>query len=449
MPSPYQQEQPDGRDTVVTPPHQRRFATPVTLKQVRSCDPQAFHRASEEWDKVGTAISSARFVAVDVLSTLQEGWSGEAATLGRRALKELLDEMSIAEQELEAAKLTLATAATGLTLARRWVAEADDLARDNSLTIAEDGGIGYPSWASGNDPDGAGEARRLAGVAGDIRNLLKAATTYAATVSSTAAHELDRINSAVDYRVFDEWTRRVVGEDLAGARDMAKAIGGEGGVLLPPDAYDRGSGDYGTETPTDADRRLKAMLGAGIAGMPFTAGGTNASANMAHYLSGSGEPLALNVEDMLKEIPDFKESVSTTLDGNLPGWEAEALAEYRRTGKPVALVQQTGWQPMSATPYSSKDWFYAVGSFHYNTEAKVEVKPTSPGAPPEVTVTYKTHVRDRYNWDFDRNDPLHQKGTEVPGVGYVSDGDLQRLHRTGLAREFDMGGASDARTRKL
>ncbi|WP_052707163.1 WXG100 family type VII secretion target [Streptomyces rubellomurinus] len=443
MPSVYAYEQPDGRDKVDHPHHERSFATPVTLHQVRSCDPEAFHRASEEWDKVGTAISAARSTVVDVLSALQEGWSGDAADLGRRALKELLDEMSIAEQEMEAAQLTLSTAATGLALARRWVAEADDLAHANSLTINEDGDIGYPAWTSGNDPDGDTESRRLAGIAGDIRNLLKAATAYAATVSSTAGHELDRINNAVDYRKLDDWTKRVVSEDLAGARDMAKAIGGEGGVLLPPDPYDRGSGDYATESPTDADRRLKATLGAGIAGMPFAAGGTHASENMAHYLSGTGEPLKLNVEDMLKEIPDFQESVATTLDGNIPGWEAEALAEYRRTGKPVALVQQTGWQPMSATPESSKDWFYAVGSFHYNTEAKVEVKPpASPGAPPEVTVTYKTHVRDRYNWD-------NGKSTDVPGVGQVTDRDIQRLHKTGLAREFDMGGASDARTEKL
>ncbi|MGW3043836.1 hypothetical protein ACWC9T_28175 [Kitasatospora sp. NPDC001159] len=449
MPSVYDYEQPDGRRKPGKPDHDRRFPEPVTLQQIRSCDPEAFHRASEEWDKVGSAISAARFLAVDVLSTLQEGWSGDAADLGRRALKELIDEMSIAEQEMEAAQLTLVNATTGLALARRWVAEADDLARANSLTIKEDGDIAYPSWLSGNDPDGDGEARRLASVAGDMRNLLKAATTYAADVSSTAGHELDRINDAVKYRHFDDWTKRVVGEDLAGARDLPKVFGGEGGVLLPPDPYDRGSGDYNTESPTDKDRMLAARLGAGIAAMPFAAGGTHASANMAHYLSGTGEPLNLNVEDMLKDIPDFQESVSTTLDGNLPGWQAEALAEYRRTGKPVALVQQTGWQPMSATPESSKDWFYAVGSFHYNTEAKIEVKPTSPGAPPEVTVTYKTHVRDRYNWDFEKKDPTKQKGTPVPGMGYVSDGDLQRLHRTGLAREFDMGGASDARTRKL
>ncbi|MER7767486.1 hypothetical protein [Kitasatospora sp. NPDC096140] len=31
---------------------------------------------------------------------------------------------------------------------------------------------------------------------------------------------------------------------------------------------------------------------------------------------------------------------------------------------------------------------------------------------------------------------------------HVSDDDLQRLHRTGLAQEFDMGGAGKARTRK-
>ncbi|MFJ7248151.1 hypothetical protein ACIQWA_26455 [Kitasatospora sp. NPDC098652] len=442
MPSIYA-EDPDGRRKVAEPVHDHRFAKPVTLHQIRSCDPEAFNRAAEEWDKVGSALGSARYLVVDVLSTLQEGWSGEAAVLGRRVLSDLLDEMSIAEQEMEAARLTLVNAATGLALARRWVAEADDLARTNDLTIKDDGNIGFPAWLTGsNDPESGGESRRLATVAGDIRNLLTAAMKYAADVSNTAGHELDRINDAVKYRHLDDWTKKVVGEDLAAARDLSKVFGGEGGALLPPDAYDRGAGDYNTESPTDRDRKLAATLGAGIAGMPFATGGTNASANMAHYLSGTGEPLNLNVEDMLKEIPGFQASVNTTLDGNLGGWEAEALAEYRRTGKPVALVQQTGWQPMSATPESSKDWFYAVGSFHYNTEAKIEVKPTSPGAPPEVTVTYRTNVRDRYNWD-------NGKSTEVPGVGRVTDADIQRLHRTGLAREFDMGGASDARTRKL
>ncbi|MET8542138.1 hypothetical protein ABZW03_15990 [Kitasatospora sp. NPDC004799] len=444
MPSVYaHEEDPDGRRKVVQPDHERRFAKPVTLQQIRSCGPEAFHRAAEEWDKVGSAMSAARFLAVDVLSTLQEGWSGDAADLGRRVLADLLDEMTIAEQELEAARLTLASTGTGLALARRWVAEADDLARANDLTIEEDGAIGYPAWLSGsNDPESEGEARRLATVAGDIRNLLKGALTYAADVSAAAGRELDRVKDAVDYRHLDDWTKRVVNEDLAAARDLPKIFGGAGGVLLPPDPYDRGAGVYNSESPTDRDRKLAATLGAGIAGMPFAAGDTNASANMAHFLSGTGEPLGLDVEDMLKDIPDFQESVNTTLNGNVPGWEAEALAEYRRTGKPVALVQQTGWQPMSATPESSKDWFYAVGSFHYNTQAKIEVKPTSPGAPPEVTVTYQTHVRDRYNWD-------HKKGTDVPGVGYVTDDDIQRLHRTGLAQEFDMGGTSKPRTRKL
>ncbi|MEU6233241.1 hypothetical protein [Kitasatospora sp. NPDC047058] len=434
---------PDGRDKVVTPGHERRFDKPVTVPQLRACSPDAFHRAAEEWDKLSSAAAEARFEAVDVLSTLQEGWSGEAAELGRRSLADLIDELSIAEQEMEAAKLTLGNAADGLTLARRWMAEADDLARQHGLSVKDDGDIEFPSWAGHtNDPDGQAEARNLATVAGDVRNLVKSALTYAADVSDTAGNELDRIRASVDYDRLDQWTTRVVGEDLAAARDMRKVFSGEGGVLLPPDPYDRGAGAYNSEEPTDRDRKLANTLGAGMIGLPFQSGDVNASATMAHYLSGTGEPLGLDVEDMLKDIPDFQDSVNTTLDGNLPGWQAEALAEYRRTGKPVTLVQQTGWQPMSATPESSKDWFYAVGSFHYNTQAKIEVKPTSPGAPPEVTVTYQTHVRDRYNWD-------HGKSTEVPGIGIVTDDDMQRLHRTGLAQEFDMGGNSDMRTRKL
>ncbi|MFD0263786.1 hypothetical protein ACFVH7_36585 [Kitasatospora indigofera] len=434
---------PDGRFRPGTEDHERRFDTPVTVPQLREADPAALRRAAEEWAKISTAAAEARFDATDVLSTLQEGWSGEAAQLGRRTLADLIDELSVAEQETEAAKLTLDSAADGLTLARRWLAEADDLAKANGLTVQDDGGVRFPSVpGQHNDADAQAESRRLAGVAGDVRNLVTAALTYAADVSDTAGNELDRIKASVDYDRLDAWTERVVGEDLAGARDLGKVFGGSGGVLLPPDPYDRGAGVFDSEEPNDRDRKLANTLGTGIVGMPFKAGDVNASANMAHYLSGSGEPLGLDVEDMLKDIPDFQESVNTTLDGNLPGWQAQALAEYNRTGKPVALVKDTGWQPMSATEGSSSDWYYAVGSFHYNTQAKIEVRPAAPGAPPEVTVTYQTHVRDRYNWD-------HGKQTYVPGMGIVTDQDIQRLHRTGLAQEFDMGGNSDMRTRKV
>ncbi|MFF1867841.1 hypothetical protein [Streptomyces sp. CB03911] len=433
----------DGRFRPGPEKHERLFDTAVTVPQLREADPAAFDRAAEEWDKLSTAAAEARFQAVDVLSTLQEGWSGEAAELGRRALADLIDELSIAEQEMEAAKLTLGSASDGLTLARRWMTEADDLARANGLAVEEDGDVRVPPQVGlHNDPDAQADARRLAGIAGEVRNLVTAALSYAADVSDTAGHELDRITASVGYDRLDDWTKRVVGEDLTGARDLDKVFGGRGGVLLPPDPYDRGAGVHNSQQPNDRDRQLANTLGAGIVGMPFRAGDVNASANMAHYLSGTGEPLDLDVEDMLKDIPDFQESVNTTLDGNLAGWQAQALAEYHRTGKPVALVKDTGWQPMSATPDSSTDWYYAVGSFHYNTQARIEVRPAAPGAPPEVTVTYQTHVRDRYNWD-------HGKQTEVPGMGTVTDQDIQNLHRTGLAQEFDMGGNSNMRTRKV
>ncbi|GAA2089406.1 hypothetical protein GCM10009759_12270 [Kitasatospora saccharophila] len=435
---------PDGRWNASTPGHERLFDAPVTVARLRDCDPAAFGRAAEEWDRIATAAGEARFEAVDVLSTLQEGWSGEAAELGRRSLADLIDELSIAEREMEAARLTLSNTADGLALARRWMAEADDLAHRNGLAVEDDGTVRFPSRAGyANDPDARLEDRELSTAAGDVRNLVEAALSYAADVSDTAAHELDRIEKAVGYDRLDGWTERVVAEDLTAARDMRKVFSGAGGVLLPPDPYDRGAGAYDSEEPTQRDVKLKNTLGAGIVGMPFKAGDVNASAMMAHYLSGTGESVELDVEDMLRDVPDFRQSVDETLDGNLPGWEAQALAEYRRTGKPVALVKQTGWQPMSATPDSSQDWFYAVGSFHYNTQAKIEVKPpATPGGPPEVTVTYQTQVRDRYNWDSG-------KSTEVPGIGTVTDDDMQRLHRTGLAQEFDMGGNSDTRTRKL
>ncbi|WP_328429295.1 hypothetical protein [Streptomyces sp. NBC_00443] len=73
---------------------------------------------------------------------------------------------------------------------------------------------------------------------------------------------------------------------------------------------------------------------------------------------------------------------------------ARALAEYDRTGKPVKYVQQSGWQGWTAE--RDPDWYHAVGSFHYNTVAQVEVVP-GPACEPRTTIRYPTHVYDRYN----------------------------------------------------
>jgi hypothetical protein len=56
------------------------------------------------------------------------------------------------------------------------------------------------------------------------------------------------------------------------------------------------------------------------------------------------------------------------------------------------------------------------------------------GALTRVTVAYRTHAADRYNWN-----PGMPAGGEL---GDTKDDEMLSLHQAGLAREFDMRGSS-------
>ncbi|MET8702518.1 hypothetical protein ABZW10_27180 [Kitasatospora sp. NPDC004723] len=54
---------------------------------------------------------------------------------------------------------------------------------------------------------------------------------------------------------------------------------------------------------------------------------------------------------------------------------------------------------------------------------------------------YQVNVWDRYNWDSG-------KSTNIAGIN-VSDSDMQGLHQTGLAQEYNLNGRSTPSTRTV
>ena len=57
-----------------------------------------------------------------------------------------------------------------------------------------------------------------------------------------------------------------------------------------------------------------------------------------------------------------------------------------------------------------------------------------PGGRPTVTVDYKTHVFDRYNWDTG-------KSVEIGGRT-ITDQQMGELHTAGVAQEYNIRGSS-------
>ncbi|MGW7230586.1 hypothetical protein [Streptomyces cyaneofuscatus] len=167
-------------------------------------------------------------------------------------------------------------------------------------------------------------------------------------------------------------------------------------------------------------------------------GMTDASRHMDHYLGNSGRPMQLPVDKMMADVPAFKSYVDDTVRLNQEEWRKRAVEEFRKNGgKPVAFpVEAKQPEGFYFTQKDNENWFYAVGGANSNVTGVVTAVPDADGNP-KVSLDYQANVWDRYNWD-------EGKGVKV-GPLDIPDGQMAKLHRVGLAQEFDMAGSSDVR----
>ncbi|KAL9627476.1 MAG: hypothetical protein Q9164_007597 [Protoblastenia rupestris] len=157
--------------------------------------------------------------------------------------------------------------------------------------------------------------------------------------------------------------------------------------------------------------------GAEVANLPA------AARNMRHYLDNTGAPLFVQPEDMMKGMPQLREDVRTAA-------KAEAAAAYARiTAASGEIAFSSSWKDWYATEERSKNWYYAIGGFHFSVTGVV----TKSGGGKGGSLKYVVHVFDRYNWDA---------GKKVDILGWnVPDLTPGQLHLKGLAREYIVRGS--------
>ncbi|GHI03003.1 hypothetical protein AQI88_02590 [Streptomyces cellostaticus] len=201
------------------------------------------------------------------------------------------------------------------------------------------------------------------------------------------------------------------------------------GVQVKQVAPDDGSGPYDVEDPSAHDYWILAEAKAMAAGGDVI-GNTDAARNMDHYLRGTGTTLDLDVDRMLQDDAQLRLTTEQGIQNNREEWRKEALEAFRKSGgKPVSIpVESSG----IGYTHSDRNWFLAVGSANTNTTGVVTVVPGADGKP-KIGLDYRVNVWDRYNWD-------PGKSTQI-GPTTMTDADMARLHRTGLAKEFDMRGS--------
>lgn len=202
----------------------------------------------------------------------------------------------------------------------------------------------------------------------------------------------------------------------------------------PPWTSDADTEKHGSEDANLKDHATKL----GVEGAANAAGPVipNASRNLLHFLGNSGEPLEQDVDQMLKDVPDF----AAQADADVENLAKSAVEDARNSGVtgPVTYPVNTDWTGHYLTKDQSQDWFFATGGIQYSTQGQVTVYPPST---PGGEWTYKTETsvsyRDRYNWDGG-------KSTDI-GPLNVSDEQLGRLNEVGIAQNFDMTGESSTR----
>ncbi|MFF5860469.1 hypothetical protein ACFY8B_33510 [Streptomyces sp. NPDC012751] len=203
---------------------------------------------------------------------------------------------------------------------------------------------------------------------------------------------------------------------------------------MPQVAADAGAGAHGSESPGFDEWATKRKMELLAEGADWK-GMTDASRNMAHYLGNSGSPMVLPVDKMMADVPEFKTYVDDIVRHHQNGWRQQALQQFRENGgKPVAIPVEA---KLPDGFYFGKDidenWFYAVGGANTNVTGVVTAVPDAHGNP-KISVDYQANVWDRYNWD-------EGKGVNV-GPMKIPDGQMAKLHRVGLAQEYDMAGSS-------
>ncbi|MFC4560229.1 Flp family type IVb pilin [Nocardiopsis mangrovi] len=175
--------------------------------------------------------------------------------------------------------------------------------------------------------------------------------------------------------------------------------------------------------------------------MPGTA---NSRAALLHFLDGSGETMEIDGDDLMADVPEFREEVESAQDDI----GRSAIAEAREQGAtgPVTFPFSTEWNAFGRDPrtgeyiYDDSDWINTLGSWNYNQVGEVTVfPPADPEGVWRYEVTSRTNVQKYYDWDPEKTDP-------AIGVGPIdapfSEHDLWNMHRTGLAQEFWVEGST-------
>ncbi|MEN3327398.1 MAG: hypothetical protein V7638_2205 [Acidobacteriota bacterium] len=152
----------------------------------------------------------------------------------------------------------------------------------------------------------------------------------------------------------------------------------------------------------------------------------DAGRHMMAYLANTGKTLTVRVSSMVDNSGRARAHFNTELNSAMAFVE-----EFTDSNGHLKTFRIMGsWDPGANDQEDSSNWFYAVGSYDAVGSATVTVLPNC-----EYKMDFTYHFFDRYNWDDGKRVKIMDKE--------VKDNELGRLHKVGLAHEYEMRGTKE------
>lgn len=452
----------------------------VTYRRLRDANFTTLGAAADHWNTLATRITPLANAARDrIVNPIRSGaWTGMASDNAVHELEGFMGDFTAAGIEAVTVASALRRAAAELSAAQSKVRDVD--VRTRGAFFVDDVGTVHPPTldeAAMHDPDAGPFLARKRGEADALQAVVDQALREAAEADALLSRTLERLRPQ-DIR------GQLVGQPIQAALGDAEAVAQvptdralvpgwwrtldpqmravlfaanrdeliKAGIMDPGTPWhpnDPGMGEHGAAGTGIKDRMFHLALQNAVI-VADSAGLVNASRHLNHYLDNSGDPLDIDVDRMMRDVPEYASAVDGIVSTKTDVWKAQALEEFRRSGgAPVSIPVDSGWKGTYITQNQSQDWFLAIGGCETNVSGVVTVRPDEHGQP-QVAMEYQVNVRDRYNWDGkqdeDGDGKPDTKSVTIGGQKF-EDRQLGKLHEVGLAQEYDVRGNSDVATR--
>jgi hypothetical protein len=362
----------------------------VTVPQLISLNIGELEAAADAWAGIASKLNGARdgYASAVVDPLKNKKWEGEAGDAAAGVCENIRLDMEAVAIEVQGVQKFLDDVANGsgdgfgnLRTHQQNLVQLQREAIDKSFTVAEDGSVNWAEFRAPGPltPEEQQRHNDKNAQADDLERRIKAV-----------------LKSATD--IDDVLTRGL------------KVIFGEESTFR---TENRGRH---TKDGNLGDDFVEGEL-SGVYSYLELKGWDDAANLLDHYLDAGGEPVDIDANRLLADVPTFQQDVNSTLG------DVRKLPDGPFT---------TEWKNSSSPADENLNWYYALNNFDYRVV----------GEKHGDQITYHVEVEKRYDWGI----PSEHRRDLDKGPIHIEQSDVARLNAVGKAKDFDVHGSTGTMT---